>query len=865
MDFEEQLEKAEKLTTPSLVGASMRSADDSAHQNYIHPEKSHTKPRPAKHSILNLAIGASLDDLINEGALLGSEEDFERFLDEGGNVRNKARYLGENTPLREELAAAKADIENSAGIDDVIGHASDADAAIEPVADDKFADYTLEKAANTTSVEGNNSASGAGGKAPDAVDDVTEKVAGLYSAPNLSEYQLDHQISSHDQLVDLVLLYDVTRLPTSSDRERGKEAASYPAPAAAHAARTPIRRSGADARSDDARVAPESLHTPYFPRDRSPSRLRSANPPQVPRTARSRLRSSKPHLARGDSYKSTHGDAPAGYELPAELAPVADAEDDDSADRRTRQSKPTMGELIAAAEAGDTPWRSTSVTRDASLVTTGDYTNFNCDAPAARVDDAGLFSVRLAASTRYLREISRLRLRPAVGRGAVEKNDADPHELAAEGALVNDDAYGGMGLDEAVERVLGEGETSEYVPSVAGGRREGGASVASVSEAGEEADEEAGNDTEAGNEPEPEVENDKAVPEVTDKVSEQVEPEVEAEPEAEPEEVQPEAEAQPEVEAEPETKVTEHETTQTQEDPGTARAELETEIELELKPVPDVDGEPVSKVSEEVEAHESAEAADQEVSEVHEKVTVLEKTESEVRETAEPADDPVESTTEESKPEVDEAKTDAEAEAEVDEPEPVSETAEREVDQEEPVLDKVEPVNDIEEPAAEESEQPDVEDKDVPEVNTSANLNEKEVPEVTEVTETAQPDLQDKTHASTSLNADPAPEDESFEVSPEELRKHLQSMPIYLFTSLAGGMQIIQKTNRLATILQGNGIKFEYRDLGTDEAAKKLWRRYAQGKTLPGVVRGDDFIGDWKYIDEVNEDYRLHEILYETL
>lgn len=97
MDFEEQLEKAEKSPYPSLVGASVKSADDSPHQNYIHPEK-YTgvgKTKPGKKSILNSSISASLDDLISEGALLGSDEDFDRFLDDKGNVLSDAKFSKE--------------------------------------------------------------------------------------------------------------------------------------------------------------------------------------------------------------------------------------------------------------------------------------------------------------------------------------------------------------------------------------------------------------------------------------------------------------------------------------------------------------------------------------------------------------------------------------------------------------------------------------------------------------------------------------------------------------------------------------------------------------------------------------------------
>ena len=36
MDIEERLEKAEQSDSPSLVGSSIRSADDSTHKNYIH-------------------------------------------------------------------------------------------------------------------------------------------------------------------------------------------------------------------------------------------------------------------------------------------------------------------------------------------------------------------------------------------------------------------------------------------------------------------------------------------------------------------------------------------------------------------------------------------------------------------------------------------------------------------------------------------------------------------------------------------------------------------------------------------------------------------------------------------------------------
>lgn len=43
---------------------------------------------------------------------------------------------------------------------------------------------------------------------------------------------------------------------------------------------------------------------------------------------------------------------------------------------------------------------------------------------------------------------------------------------------------------------------------------------------------------------------------------------------------------------------------------------------------------------------------------------------------------------------------------------------------------------------------------------------------------------------------------------------------------------------------------------------KKIWRRQASGKTLPGVVRGDDYVGNWQEIDEANEEYQVKDLLY---
>lgn len=100
---------------------------------------------------------------------------------------------------------------------------------------------------------------------------------------------------------------------------------------------------------------------------------------------------------------------------------------------------------------------------------------------------------------------------------------------------------------------------------------------------------------------------------------------------------------------------------------------------------------------------------------------------------------------------------------------------------------------------------------------------------------------------------------------PKVEKMTFEDEPVFLYTSFAGGFQVTTRTNRLITILTANRVKFEYRDLGTDEEAKKVWRRHSAGKTLPGIVRGkDDFIGNWQDIEEANEDYRVRSMIYET-
>ncbi|SCV04891.1 LANO_0G13696g1_1 [Lachancea nothofagi CBS 11611] len=101
----------------------------------------------------------------------------------------------------------------------------------------------------------------------------------------------------------------------------------------------------------------------------------------------------------------------------------------------------------------------------------------------------------------------------------------------------------------------------------------------------------------------------------------------------------------------------------------------------------------------------------------------------------------------------------------------------------------------------------------------------------------------------------------------QEIRSLLMDEPVYIYTSLAGGgYHMPSRTNRLAQILSANQVEFTYRDLGTDDDARKVWKRYGRGRVLPAVVRGkDDIVGNWEEMDEANEDYRVRELIYETL
>ncbi|PSK41630.1 hypothetical protein C7M61_001317 [Candidozyma pseudohaemuli] len=1218
MDIEEQIEKAEKLDTPSLVGLSIRSADDLVHQNYIHPEKykGRSKSKPKKHLILDLSIGASLDDLINEGALLGSEEDFDKFLDDTGKIKSDAKYAPEKKKPQEESSSESTPQKEAP----------------------KAADEPLEPQVKLGSVD------------PESVpisalstvdNDKTEPKEDLiyendnFSAPNLSEYQLDHQIADHSDLLSSVQSYDLSKLPSSNDRERSKSnnLADLPARVPSNTRASPARRAPALGKhldfGENANIRlSDSLHSPYFASyERSPSRSRTGFRDKS--TDRdTRLKSSttsNPHLARGDTYKNIHPDTPLKYERPADFD--VDEEEEDS--RATRHSKPTMGESIAAAEEENLKafHGEQGLTRDPSLVTTGDYTNFNVDTVNRNLDEASLYSVRSESSTNYLRSISRSRSRqPRHNVDSInEKNDANHEELAQEGALISDDPFDQVeDLDNVMKNAVSpskkqdasdiidaQKKPAEKAPSLAetsitedaepkatdaltseeieeeskdtaeaeesskdiykedesskdiskedvSGRdiSEDDESSAiplskksplgassedtSTKEAVEEESEKAPVSDVAAEEKDAETKEqliDESAPTVTAKdikiddskadheVHRDIAPEVSEEaPESsesveidelaedkikeakeqliaeeaptvtaadikldknerkevdestedalksatekdvkddepsttalqsstksfvqeadEPlEKASPKAldtsaaddvtaettkskeilsddeETKPNLVSEPVANVTDKEEAKdikAEEDPtpedkdvaeeeepkpsliaegGVEEDEPAAEPEQKLDESVDEEGNSVEKKSEtvkegvETDKHgakvpvidfdkekenvapeteapatqpsligetanddKELEAEDAEAAEattgkdVTKPATVVEKErskyDSEEDKTIEPASetalpkeavstepetakelkkdegDVVEEDAPETEGEIVDIKNDdvptdsqkvkaTEIVAEEEEEKQASdESAEQKLGAQElekaaeTSKEKTTKDGEDEEAAetakeettkdADEEEAADVSTKDVKEEfpksekTTTAPLadvkDDSEVKDKEVVLEKSTPQAASQgwfglikqglgavVGGGAAAAAADTKKDDEFGVSQEELRKHLQSLPVYIYTSLAGGMQIMQRTNRLTTILQANGVKFEYKDLGTDEEAKKIWRRYALGKTLPGVVRGDDFIGNWQEIDELNEEYMLTQRLWEEL
>ncbi|KAK7678862.1 hypothetical protein QCA50_018164 [Cerrena zonata] len=933
MDIEEQLERAEQSPDPSLVGSSIRSADDSAHNNYIHPSK--TKPKKkksaSKKKLMNSSIGSSLDDLISEGALLGSEEDFTKFLDDDGNVKDDARYVKEKEAAEAEKSSPLKAVINSNDLQEKD------DEEVKEVKEEVKDEKEVKEEAKGEDVKQGNSFY--------QQED--------YSTPNLSEYQLDNQISNHQELLDNVKSHDHHRLPTSNDREISKSNEVFK--------RSP----------ESAHVAP--LHTEQRrPSSRSRSRGPRSSSLIDKSSDRSRSSTRNPHLARGDSYKNTHDVEPSTYELPADLeVPKEEVEQDE--DRRTRQSKPTMGESIAAAEAAKASSDSqdfhsdVSSTRDPSLVTTGDYTNFNADRPDVNINASNkLYSTRSESSTNYLRSISRSKSRQPkqlekndlVNQHNIihEKNDADSTNLAQEGALISEDPYERItGLDNMVEKVVNDGQNTvdskdlQDSEKIDDSKEEKNKKEVDVSKeltgTAIETKDTKNNDDPVATEPsEKSVENKtesldatddtnaKNLPmdqndvplaakntlagEAAEAVSSTAIVNDESDNKVDESDTKKVDESE-ELKDEPESKETE-ENAQSKEDDAEKVSDVpaETKVEETEKQILDEEAPSLSTkdIKSEITPEESKEIKDPEKVEdevnvdsapgdqketdpaisnsqtvTADEIKVNDKTEGVADQVAAADIEPSEVSIKEPEVTKDEteategegkkANVDAHTEANDDGKKSEAKDIEAKDIEAKDIEAKIFESKDIEakdieakDVEAKDTESKDIESKDIESKDIEAKDTESKDTESKDIEskdedqkDTETKDETKEIAAETKPESKVADDDLDFDVSPEEIRKHLESQPVFIFTSFAGGMQIIPRTNRLATILQANSVKFEYRDLGTDESAKKIWKRSANGRTLPGVVRGDDLIGNWEEIDEANEEYKLRELLYETL
>ncbi|CCK69322.1 Aip5p KNAG_0C02110 [Huiozyma naganishii CBS 8797] len=149
---------------------------------------------------------------------------------------------------------------------------------------------------------------------------------------------------------------------------------------------------------------------------------------------------------------------------------------------------------------------------------------------------------------------------------------------------------------------------------------------------------------------------------------------------------------------------------------------------------------------------------------------------------------------------------------------------------------------------------------------TDAFLKELEMVDDSELNALAQSlDKEDKPRSGNPQT--PVAEPSPTVIKQSDITAMLSKEPVYIYTSLAGGgFHMIPRTNRLATILTANKVEFTYRDLGTDDEARKVWKTYSRGRLLPAVVRGrDDIIGNWEEIEDLNEEYKVREAIYSTL
>lgn len=77
---------------------------------------------------------------------------------------------------------------------------------------------------------------------------------------------------------------------------------------------------------------------------------------------------------------------------------------------------------------------------------------------------------------------------------------------------------------------------------------------------------------------------------------------------------------------------------------------------------------------------------------------------------------------------------------------------------------------------------------------------------------------------------------------------------IWLFVSLStGNRNMVSNMGRIERILKANKVPFVPIDVATDQKAMQLWRRRANGRLLPGVIKDGDIVGVCWSIHSIRE------------
>lgn len=144
------------------------------------------------------------------------------------------------------------------------------------------------------------------------------------------------------------------------------------------------------------------------------------------------------------------------------------------------------------------------------------------------------------------------------------------------------------------------------------------------------------------------------------------------------------------------------------------------------------------------------------------------------------------------------------------------------------------------------------------------NKDEKDTARTVTAEESSDESEEDSDSAEESESEESSGASTSEEEEDDDEEEEDSQPPIYLYTSLtAGGYHVMSDTNRLMTILKANDIEFTVVDLATNERAKRIWKWRSNGRKLPGVVRDDEVVGDYKEIEAANEMAEVRSLVLE--